>query len=330
MTQSSTSNDRLPSVASKAQQDKLVEDRTEQSHTMPDNDKPAIMHPNFDHSQTLLDPARPLLDIPEPARRNNSQLHRLYGKVVNFYKADNPRLSKWLLLASKSFAEHLDLLSAAQLIDLPDSFYKNSNAQTSAALLTSLEHMTLLDMADIQQAMARYPKLSRYGFLPDDMIKKSKDKHAKSATLRSLTKNYNPDELLTSLYADDWQVILQPELFETGEGSLVTDIMACSVAVHALRQCTSRRSINQSFSATQICQHLRSYLLSQLKLLPAHRLQYRQIRLFAGHIIVAAYHLGWDIQVNADNDVHFNLSSRSALLSRYPNMQDYAINGWSL
>lgn len=131
------------------------------------------------------------------------------------------------------------------------------------------------------------------------------------------------------MYADDWQVILQPQQFEGGEGSLATDIMACSVAVHALKQCQTRKSINQSYSAAQICEYVRSYLLSQLSIAPMQRNQYRQIRLFAGHIIVAAYHLGWDIQIRPDGQCHFNLSSRCSLLTRYANMPDYHINGWS-
>ena len=124
-------------------------------------------------------------------------------------------------------------------------------------------------------------------------------------------------------------MVLQPQQFETGEGSLATDIMACSVAVHALKQCRTRKTINQSYSAAQICQHVRSYLLSQIGLEPSQRHAYRQIWIFAGHIIVAAYHLGWEIQVAADGQCYFTVSSRSGLLTRYPNMQDYDINGWS-
>lgn len=327
MTQSSTSDDSLPSMASKSKQDKLIEDSAEQLSIMHVTDKPAIVHPNFDPSKSLLDPARPLMDIPEPARCNDSQLRRVYGKAPPFSAANEHTLSKWQLVASEPFSEHLALLNAAQLIALPDSFYYNYSAQP---LLSSLEYMTLLDMADIQHAMGFYPKLNRYGFLSPTDIKMPVKKDARSSTLRALTKLYNPDELLNSLYADDWQVILQPEQFETGEGSLATDIMACSLAVHALKQCTTRKSINQSFSATQVCQHIRSYLLSQLQRAPAHSYQYRQIRLFTGHVIVAAHYLGWDIELNADGDAYFNLSSRCGLLTRYPNMQDYAINGWSV
>jgi len=144
-----------------------------------------------------------------------------------------------------------------------------------------------------------------------------------------LTRRYNPDELLNSVYADDWQVVLQPQQFDSGAGSLATDIMACSVAVHALKQCGTRRTINHSYSAAQICQHLRSYLLSQIVFEPAQRHAYRQVRLFTGHIIVAAYHLGWDIQVSHDGQCYFTISSRCGLLTRYANMQDYDINGWS-
>lgn len=126
-------------------------------------------------------------------------------------------------------------------------------------------------------------------------------------------------------------------------GSLATDILPCSVALHALTQCPTRQSINTSYSAEQICQHLRSYLLSECRHSPTHQDQYRQIRLFAGHVIVAAHVLGWDIQVSdatpTSRSAHpksptyqtcyFNMSSRCGLLARYPNMTEYDINGWS-
>ena len=301
--------------------------------------KPAIVHPNFDPTQLALDPARPMTDIPEPARRLNGQLRRLYGNAARFYQPDNNSLSKWDVIASETLAEHLSLLSAAKLIALPDSFYHNHN-HSEQPLLSSLNEMILLDMSDIQQAIRAHPKLSRYGFLlADDNNLKSnrndntqeadKNKMSAALSLRALSKRYNPDELLSSMYADDWHVILQPQQFDTGEGSLATDIMACSVAVYVLKQCSSRKSINHSYSAAQICQHVRSYLLSQTIVNPTQRNAYRQIRIFAGHIIVAAHHLGFDVQISTDGHCYFNLPSRCALLTRYPNMQDYDINGWS-
>ena len=300
--------------------------------------KPAIVHPNFDPTQLALDPARPMTDIPEPARRLNGQLRRLYGNAARFYQPDNNSLSKWDVIASETLAEHLSLLSAAKLVALPDSFYHNHSEQP---LLSSLNEMVLLDMSDIQQAIRAYPKLSRYGFLPTDStddVKGNRDSKATVAaknkmsaelSLRALSKRYNPDELLSSMYADDWHVILQPQQFDTGEGSLATDIMACSVAVCVLKQCSSRKSVNHSYSAAQICQYVRSYLLSQVAINPTQRHAYRQIRIFVGHIIVAAYHLEFDVQVSTDGQCYFNLSSRCGLLTRYPNMQDYDINGWS-
>ena len=304
----------------------------------PNSNQPAIVHPNFDPTQSPLDPARPLTDIPEPARRLNGQLRRLYGNAARFYQPDKGSLSKWDIIASETLAEHLSLLSAAKLVALPDSFYHTHSEQP---LLSSLNEMVLLDMSDIQQAIRAYPKLNRYGFLSadgTDELKSKGDNHKKDTakakvaaalSLRALTKRYNPDELLSSMYADDWHVILQPQQFDTGEGSLATDIMACSVAVYALKQCNSRKSINHSYSAAQICQYVRSYLLSQSICEPTQRHAYRQIRIFAGHIIVAAHHLGLDIQVSQDGHGYFNLSSRCGLLTRYPNMQHYDINGWS-
>jgi hypothetical protein len=328
MTQHSTSDDRLSNASFIAAEDQLAEGHAEQSAGLANSQQPAIVHPNFDPKRLPLDPARPLTDIPEPARRLNSQLRRLYGSSTRFYQPNRDSLSKWALMASEAFAEHLSLLSAARLVELPESFYHNHSEQP---LLASLTDMTLLDMADIQRALQAYPKLSRYGFLATDNINTAKNikKPLASESLRALTKRYNPDELLNSIYADDWQVVLQPQQFDSGEGSLATDLMACSVAVHALKQCSTRKTINHSYSAAQICQHLRSYLLSQIVFEPAQRHAYRQVRLFTGHIIVAAYHLGWDIQVSSDGQCYFNISSRCGLLTRYANMQDYDINGWS-
>jgi len=342
MTQPSTSDHRLSNTDSTVVDNKLAEDNAEQSSVFTDNKQPAIIHPNFDPRQSPLDPARPLYDIPEPARRLNGQLRRLYGNAARFYQPNKDSLSKWALIASEDLSDYLSLLRAANLAEFPDSFYYNHSEQ---ALLTPLRDMTLLDMSEIQQAICAYPKLHRYGFQSDsrtdsisavtdvkstntNITSTSADIKHTNASMRALIKRYNPDELLSSAYADDWQVILQPQQFETGEGSLVTDIMACSLAVHALKQCGTRKTINHSYSAAQICQHLRSYLLSQTICEPAQCQAYRQIRIFAGHVIVAAYHLGWDIQVSHDGQCYFNLSSRTGLLTRYPNMQDYDINGW--
>ena len=328
MTQHSTSDDGLSSADFMAAEEQFAESHAEQSAHLANSQQPAIVHPNFDPKRLPIDPARPLTDIPEPARRLNGQLRRLYGRSTRFYQPKTDSLSKWALVASEALAEHLSLLSAAKLIELPESFYHNHSDQP---LLSPLTDMTLLDMADIQRALQAYPKLTRYGFARVDSINidNNINKPLKTESLRALTRRYNPDELLNSVYADDWQVVLQPQQFDSGAGSLATDIMACSVAVHALKQCGTRRTINHSYSAAQICQHLRSYLLSQIVFEPAQRHAYRQVRLFTGHIIVAAYHLGWDIQVSHDGQCYFTISSRCGLLTRYANMQDYDINGWS-
>lgn len=328
MTQHSTSDDGLSSADFMAAEEQFAEGHAEQSAHLANNQQPAIVHPNFDPKRLPIDPARPLTDIPEPARRLNGQLRRLYGRSTRFYQPKIDSLSKWALVASEALTEHLSLLSAAKLIELPESFYHNHSDQP---LLSPLTDMTLLDMADIQRALQAYPKLTRYGFARVDSINidNNINKPLKTESLRALTRRYNPDELLNSVYADDWQVVLQPQQFDSGAGSLATDIMACSVAVHALKQCSTRKTINHSYSAAQICQHLRSYLLSQIVFEPAQRHAYRQVRLFTGHIIVAAYHLGWDIQVSHDGQCYFTISSRCGLLTRYANMQDYDINGWS-
>ncbi|MGO3640378.1 MAG: hypothetical protein ACTJFK_00300, partial [Psychrobacter sp.] len=328
MTQPSTSDNRLATTDMTAVGGKLAEGNAEQSPIFSDSKRPAIVHPNFDPKQSPLDPARPLTDIPEPTRRLNGQLRRLYGNAARFSQRNKDNLSKWALIASEDLRDHLSLLRAANLAEFPDSFYHNHSEQP---LLVPLTDMILLDMSDIQKALHAYPKLQRYGFSLVDSSSNSELNNTNvennGASLRALTKRYNPDELLNSLYADDWQVILQPQQFETGKGSLATDIMACSAALHVLKQCSTRKSINHSYSAAQICQHIRSYLLSQVICEPSQRHVYRQIRVFSGHIIVAAYHLGWEIQVSHDGQCYFNLSSRSGLLTRYPNMQDYNING---
>lgn len=333
MTQPYTSDNCLPSSQLIVEQGLRVEDSAELSN-LANSQQPAIVHPNFDPNQKPLDPARSLYDIPEPARQESGQLRRLYGR---FSHSNIEPLSKWALIASEPFAEHLALLSAAKLIELPDSFYQNhrhfdvSSHNNDESLLSSIETMSLLDMADIQSTINDYPQLTRFGFLATSAktLENQGISDSKSATLRTLIKRHDADELLNSLYADDWQVILQPQDFEMGVGSLATDIMACSVAVHALKQCSTRKTINKSYSAVQICHYVRSYLLSQLGNTPASRQHYRQIRLFSGHIIVAAHYLGWVIQVDKQGSCYFNISSRCALLTRYANMQDYAINGWS-
>ena len=333
MTQPSTSNDRSFYAQSLSEQSEPIDSSAGSSHNASEMDnlkenKPALRHPNFDPAQTPIDPARSLADIPEPARRLEGQLQRLYGKSARFYQPKTQALSKWQLIASQPFAEHLDLLSAARLMELPASFYQRQD-KDKPPLLSPLEHMTLLDLSDIQAVLRHYPTLSRYSFGADMDMSTDKNTDAKSAkTKPALRKNMHTDELLNSVYADDWQVILQPQDFEMGAGSLATDIMACSVAVHALKQCNTRKTINHSYSAAQICQHLRSYVLSQVAIHPAQQPHYRQIRVFTGHVIVAAAHLGWDM-VERGDECYFNLSSRSALLTRYPNMQDYYINGWS-
>ena len=320
MTQPFMSDDGLSTVAHSIVQDKGIQDGAESMFQAVASDYPAMVHPNFDPKQTPLDPARPLSDIPEPARLVNSQINRLYGKSKRFMASNETTLSKWRLIGSEPLAEHLALLTAAKLIELPDSFYQNYSEQP---LLSSLESMRLLDIVDIQRAIKAYPNLGRYGFSPSKSLS-----HKSDQSLTRPNVSHDPDQLLNSLYAEDWQVILQPQLFETEEGHLATDIMACSVAVHALQQCQTRKSINQSYTATQICAYLRSYLLSQLSLAPSQRSQYRHIRLFTGHIIVAAYYLGWEIEVCDDGECYFNVSSRCGLLTRYPNLTDYYINGW--
>lgn len=333
MTQSSTSDRQLPTAFATLPKNLSTKNRIAPRLAQADDSQPAICHPNFDPSQSPLDPARALTDIPEPARRINGQLRHLYGKPARPKSMNADMLSPWQLVASQPFAEHLDLLRAAQLIELPDSFYQRPSAKTSQSLLTPLTQLRLLDLADIEHAMRQQPRLTRYGFdtnqasWPEAAMSPC-DPHDTALSFRTLIKRFDCDELLSAKYADDWQVILQPQQFEDGVGSLATDIIACSVAVHALQQCRTRKTINQSYSAHDICEYVRHYVLSQIYITPAQRHAYRQVRVFTGHIIIAAIHLGWQLQIRDDGHCHFNLSSRSGLLTRYANLPMYAINGW--
>lgn len=330
-----------PSASESSAQDAMIVAKSSRKiATASDNNKaqqlsqaPAIRHPNFDPTKTPINPARPLTDIPDPAPNYNGQLRRLYKGTKSQRKSAKSQhsqtfmraeatLSKWALIESEALAEHLALLTAAGLIELPASFYTNYSEQP---LLPSLSQLTLLDMVDIHAALKAYPDLTRYGIASRT---NSYSELTPAAQHTEHRYNYDADELLNSIYADDWEVLLYPERFDSGEGSLVSDILPCSVAVHALRTCETRKTINCRYSAKDICHYLRSYLLSQLSLLPQHRQQYRQIRLFAGHVIVAAHYLGWEIQLDADGMCYFNVSSRCGLLSRYPNVSDYYVNGW--
>lgn len=304
-----------------------------------------VRHPNFDPSKHPIDPARAMSDIPEPVRRNAKQIKQLIYQQSS--AAVDERLlseaeettaaSKWDLLKSPSFAEHLQLLQAARLIALPHGFYHNHSEQP---LLSSLASMILLDMADIAAAMRAYPQLSRFGMLPAQQC---------SAQAQA---QVDADEISNAEMAEDWEVILHPERFDTGVGSLATDIMACSVAVHVLSRCPTRQTVNQRYGVDDICQHMRSYLLSQCRQLPQRRHEWRRIALYAGHVLVAAHYLGFIIQTPQQNKPmatksvttkamppaglssshilhsHLNVSSRCGLLVRYPNIRAYYINGW--
>ncbi|WP_019671726.1 hypothetical protein [Psychrobacter lutiphocae] len=319
--------------------------------------------------------------------------------------------SMWGLIASPELASHLELLQLGGLINLPAQFFEpipapsksqainatkvanatdtesqaSVNNQASAdhqasrpshdqewSLLAPLSEMTLLDLADIQQACQAYPSLTRYGFATDDnpvdnqadasansktktnssktktksnKAKAKQARHKAQATALSLAASM--PEMINDVFAPNWELILYPERFDNGVDSLATDILDCSVAVHILKQCQTRQTINRRLTAQQICQHMRSYVLSQCNRQPQFEKQYRQIRLFAGHVVVAAHYLGWDVlyakhhtshsvtdcqgktSSNLGQPIYFNVSSRSALFHRYPNISSYYINGWS-
>ena len=146
MTQPSTSDDRLSHANLAAEGGKLAENhvqkKAEQSSMLADSQQPAIVHPNF--------------DIPEPARRLNGQLRRLYGNSARFYQPNEATLSKWALIASEALTEHLSLLNAAQLVEFPDSFYHNHSEQP---LLSPLIGKWFCSRSSLRQARAVWRRI---------------------------------------------------------------------------------------------------------------------------------------------------------------------------
>lgn len=284
-------------------------------------DDALLQHPNFDPDQLPKDPARPIAAATAQSGLASERQVSLPDTMV----------SKWQLIASNDLQEHLDLLSAAGLMQLSDSFYEQNQKANQAPLIADFDPSVLLDLADIDRVLQQYPTLTRFGMTAATSEHLTQPKPAPS--LRALIKRFDMDSRLNSDFIDDWQVILQPEDFETDVGrlqdSLALDILPCSVAVHVLKSCNTRKTINRSLNAEQICQFARSFVLSQAVKFPARRDYFRQIRLFSGHIIVAALLLGFEMEISRDGACYFNISSRSRLFLRYPNLPDYHINGWS-
>ena len=303
-----------------------------------------LTHPNFVADTPLEnlapDPARPLATQTDeadaqPAKRYEVELAdileaygidddaTIHGEADSTAEANDtakPNLPDWGLIASPSLFSHLELLQAGRLAQLPPSFYASKHPSLSPhsiELPTPLTELNLLDLADIRAVMRQLPNLTRYGI--QTSLRSRED---------ALQKDVTQKELLNDIYADDWHVILHPEQFDNGEDSLATDLMACRVAVHLLAQCDTRKTINRSLSAEQICHHARSYLLSQCVRYPQFADQYRQIRLFAGHIIFAMRHLGLEMTITNDGEVFANVSSRSTLFTHYPNVPSYYVTGW--
>lgn len=311
-----------------------------------------MRHPNFQSSMATLNPDRPLTDIPEPAPRYQQSL----GKLLSMYdvsaKEKNvDEASMWALIASPELASHLDLLQLGGLINLPNQFFE-PKSNSEAKILSPLTQMSLLDLSDIYQVCAKYPTLTRYGF-KSSSDKRSNDSQKSISAKPAITDTSisslfaTMPEMINDLFAPSWEAILYPERFDNEVDSLTTDILACSVAVHILRQCQTRQSINRSLTAKQICQHMRSYVLSQCNEHPQFEKQYRQIRLFEGHVVMAASYLGFDVvhaskhssastvnnkgetSGNLGQAIYINVSSQSSLFIRYPNLSSYYINGWS-
>ncbi len=306
-----------------------------------------MRHPNFHSAMATVNPDRPLTDIPEPAPRYQHSL----GKLLSMYNVaakekNADEASMWALIASPELASHLDLLQLGGLINLPNQFFE-PKYNCEAKILSPLTQMSLLDMSDIYQVCAKYPTLTRYGFKSSGELQQSVG--TKSAITDGGVSSLSAamPEMINDLFAPSWEAILYPERFDNEVDSLTTDILACSTAVHILKQCKTRQSINRSLTAKQICQHMRSYVLSQCNVHPQFEQQYRQIRLFEGHVVVAASYLGFDVvharkhssaatvnnkgetSGNLGQAIYINVSSQSSLFIRYPNLSSYYINGWS-
>lgn len=133
-----------------------------------------MRHPNFQSSKSALNPDRPLTDIPEPMPRYQQPLDELLAvSAEDMTEAESLEdASMWALIASPELASHLELLQLGGLIDLPQDFFEPKD-NSKSELISPLTEMTLLDMADIYQIWAKYPKLTRYGFKPSDEIQTS-------------------------------------------------------------------------------------------------------------------------------------------------------------
>ncbi len=270
-----------------------------------------IIHANYDKNKPPIDPARSMDDIPEPARRYGQQIDKIYqNKPTNSQKATVANLSKWQLIESSELADHIGLLQAGGLLSLPKNFYINHSKQS---LLDDLTNMKMVDMSDIHNVMMANPNLTRMGIAN---VNERQDSQP------------NIDDIQSKDYAPDWELILYPERFEETLGSLSTDIMACSMAVHILKQCPTRKSINKKITVTQVCDFMRSYLLSQCKIMPSFRQKLRHTPVYVGHVLFAAYYLGWQVEQGDDEQFYLNISTRCGLFSRYPRLSDYYINGW--
>lgn len=237
--------------------------------------------------------------------------------------------SKWQVIQSPELAEHLALLQAGGLIQLPDSFYHNKSKQP---LLDPLTDLTLVDMGEIQQVLSQHPNLTRQGL----RNKPVNQKHSKTGRTTSNHDKKSPNTLSqhstiaqinSRQYCAEWEAILYPQRFDDGD-DLATDIMSTSIAVHVLKQCGTRQSINLNYTIDDIVNHIRSYVLSQCQQLPHMRQHLTHTPIYAGHVIIAAELLGWQVHINEQQQLHVNISSRCGLFARYPVLADYYVDGW--
>ena len=292
------------------------------------------------------------ISIEHQSLQDNDVSHHQY--CSHHKERANKPYSQWELIDSPALASYLELLKAGGLIRLSDRFYRHPDPKHAKPLLKPLYPLSAqaaaLDMTDIHAVMQQYPQLTRYGLQAKSSENGNKSKPANnrynSFKNNALTKSSNQftanlsasmrsdqlaramPEMLNDGFAPDWEIILYPERFDNGVDSLATDLLACRLAVHVLEQCEMRQSINRKLCAQQICQYMRSYLLSQCRLSGYDADVYRHIRLYPGHVIVAGVYLGWQMQISEDDCVYFALSSRSALFTRYPNIFEYYIDGW--
>lgn len=271
------------------------------------NHKTTPPHPNFDTKQNPIDPNLPLTCINDPINRPSPTLAQFYQQTKTSQPTKKSKTSKkagisqWDLVQSPSLLTHLNQLQKQQLIHIPKHFHQND----SRPLLPPLTNVSLIDLAEIQAILRQHHGLTHFGFMP------SQDTDDSALPFCSIPSN-NTQSL------SDWQAILCPK---SPTSDIALDILPVSITAFILSHCTTRKSMNTQLCDGDICQYVRSYLLSQCQYY--HQTDgIKGLQIFRGHVIIAAIYLGWKMHKHQTGKCHFNVSSRSVLFTRYPNFHD--------